>query len=173
MRRLTYAQRHRCICLVTNHMEERTSPPEIQPGDALGLRKTSMDLFDGDSLDSFGDRPLIAERVNHGRHSIALNGVAWFLDRSCACIHGTSENKIDIRDVNIECTAGRLTMRVMAVRDAAARDTAITHTPEFVRFGWQSNRASASSHRSGSSLAAVGAPIGERPRHHSRSRPRT
>jgi hypothetical protein len=26
-------------------------------------------------------------------------------------------------------------MRVMAVRDAAARDTAITHTPEFVRFG--------------------------------------
>lgn len=109
MRRLIYAQRHRCICLVTNHMEERTSPPEIQPGDALGLRKTSMDLFDGDSLDSFGNRPLIAERVNHGRHSIALNCVAWFLDRSCACIHGTSENKIDIRDVNIKCTAGRLT----------------------------------------------------------------
>jgi hypothetical protein len=26
-------------------------------------------------------------------------------------------------------------MRVMAMRDAAARDTAITHTPEFVRFG--------------------------------------
>jgi hypothetical protein len=26
-------------------------------------------------------------------------------------------------------------MRVMAVRDAAARDTTITHTPEFVRFG--------------------------------------
>ena len=26
-------------------------------------------------------------------------------------------------------------MRVMAIRDAAARDTAITHTPEFVRFG--------------------------------------
>jgi MoxR-like ATPase len=26
-------------------------------------------------------------------------------------------------------------MRVMALRDAAARDTAITHTPEFVRFG--------------------------------------
>jgi hypothetical protein len=26
-------------------------------------------------------------------------------------------------------------MRVMAVRDAAARDIAITHTPEFVRFG--------------------------------------
>jgi len=28
-------------------------------------------------------------------------------------------------------------MRVMAMRDAAARDTAITHTPEFVRFGVQ------------------------------------
>jgi len=26
-------------------------------------------------------------------------------------------------------------MRVMAMRDAAARDTAITHTPEFIRFG--------------------------------------
>jgi hypothetical protein len=26
-------------------------------------------------------------------------------------------------------------MRVMAMRDAAARDTAITHTREFVRFG--------------------------------------
>jgi hypothetical protein len=26
-------------------------------------------------------------------------------------------------------------MRVMAMRDAAARDTAITHTPDFVRFG--------------------------------------
>jgi hypothetical protein len=26
-------------------------------------------------------------------------------------------------------------MRVMAMRDAAARDTALTHTPEFVRFG--------------------------------------
>jgi hypothetical protein len=26
-------------------------------------------------------------------------------------------------------------MRVMAIRDAAARDTAITHTPEFIRFG--------------------------------------
>jgi hypothetical protein len=26
-------------------------------------------------------------------------------------------------------------MQVMAMRDAAARDTAITHTPEFVRFG--------------------------------------
>jgi len=26
-------------------------------------------------------------------------------------------------------------MRVMAMRDAAARDSAITHTPEFVRFG--------------------------------------
>jgi hypothetical protein len=26
-------------------------------------------------------------------------------------------------------------MRVMAVRDAAARDTAITHTTEFIRFG--------------------------------------
>jgi hypothetical protein len=26
-------------------------------------------------------------------------------------------------------------MRVLAVRDAAARDRAITHTPEFVRFG--------------------------------------
>jgi hypothetical protein len=26
-------------------------------------------------------------------------------------------------------------MRVMAVRDAAMRDTAITHTQEFVRFG--------------------------------------
>jgi hypothetical protein len=26
-------------------------------------------------------------------------------------------------------------MRVMAMRDAAARDTAIAHTPEFVRFG--------------------------------------
>jgi hypothetical protein len=26
-------------------------------------------------------------------------------------------------------------MRVMAMRDAVARDTAITHTPEFVRFG--------------------------------------
>jgi hypothetical protein len=26
-------------------------------------------------------------------------------------------------------------MRVMAMRDAASRDTAITHTPEFVRFG--------------------------------------
>jgi hypothetical protein len=26
-------------------------------------------------------------------------------------------------------------MRAMAMRDAAARDTAITHTPEFVRFG--------------------------------------
>jgi hypothetical protein len=26
-------------------------------------------------------------------------------------------------------------MRVMAMRDAEARDTAITHTPEFVRFG--------------------------------------
>ena len=26
-------------------------------------------------------------------------------------------------------------MRVMAVRDAARRDQAITHTPEFVRFG--------------------------------------
>jgi hypothetical protein len=26
-------------------------------------------------------------------------------------------------------------MRVMAIRDAAARDTAITHTQEFVRFG--------------------------------------
>ena len=26
-------------------------------------------------------------------------------------------------------------MRVMAMRDAAARDTAITHAPEFVRFG--------------------------------------
>jgi hypothetical protein len=26
-------------------------------------------------------------------------------------------------------------MRVMAIRDAAARDSAITHTPEFVRFG--------------------------------------
>jgi hypothetical protein len=26
-------------------------------------------------------------------------------------------------------------MRVMAVRDDAARDKAITHTPEFIRFG--------------------------------------
>jgi hypothetical protein len=26
-------------------------------------------------------------------------------------------------------------MRVMAIRDAAARETAITHTPEFIRFG--------------------------------------
>ena len=26
-------------------------------------------------------------------------------------------------------------IRVMAMRDAAVRDTAITHTPEFVRFG--------------------------------------
>jgi hypothetical protein len=26
-------------------------------------------------------------------------------------------------------------MRVMAVRDAAARETAITHTPEFIQFG--------------------------------------
>jgi hypothetical protein len=26
-------------------------------------------------------------------------------------------------------------MRVLAVRNAAARDRAITHTPEFVRFG--------------------------------------
>jgi hypothetical protein len=26
-------------------------------------------------------------------------------------------------------------MRVLAMRDAAARDRAITHTPEFVRFG--------------------------------------
>jgi hypothetical protein len=26
-------------------------------------------------------------------------------------------------------------MRVMAMRDAAARDRAITHTPEFIRFG--------------------------------------
>ena len=26
-------------------------------------------------------------------------------------------------------------MRVMAMHDAAARDTAITHTPEFIRFG--------------------------------------
>jgi hypothetical protein len=26
-------------------------------------------------------------------------------------------------------------MRVMAVRDAAAREVAITHTPEFIRFG--------------------------------------
>jgi len=26
-------------------------------------------------------------------------------------------------------------MRVMAMRDAAARDTAITHTSEFIRFG--------------------------------------
>ena len=29
----------------------------------------------------------------------------------------------------------RAEMRVMAVRDAAARDRAITHTPEFIRFG--------------------------------------
>ena len=26
-------------------------------------------------------------------------------------------------------------MRVMAVRDAAAREVAITHTPEFIQFG--------------------------------------
>jgi hypothetical protein len=26
-------------------------------------------------------------------------------------------------------------MRVLAIRDAAARDRAITHTPEFIRFG--------------------------------------
>jgi hypothetical protein len=26
-------------------------------------------------------------------------------------------------------------MLVMAIRDASGRDTAITHTPEFVRFG--------------------------------------
>ena len=32
-------------------------------------------------------------------------------------------------------------MRVMAMRDAAARDTAITHTPEFVRFGVQHSEA--------------------------------
>jgi len=32
-------------------------------------------------------------------------------------------------------------MRIMAMRDAAARDTAITHTPEFVRFGVQHSEA--------------------------------
>ncbi len=32
-------------------------------------------------------------------------------------------------------------MRVMAMRDAAVRDTAITHTPEFVRFGVQHSEA--------------------------------
>jgi hypothetical protein len=32
-------------------------------------------------------------------------------------------------------------MRVMAMRDAAARDTAITHTPEFIRFGMSTREA--------------------------------
>jgi hypothetical protein len=32
-------------------------------------------------------------------------------------------------------------MRVMAMRDAAARDTAITHTLEFIHFGVQHSEA--------------------------------
>ena len=44
-------------------------------------------------------------------------------------------------------------MRVMAMRDAAARDTAITHTPEFVRFGVQQGGSSMITERA--MLAAV------------------
>lgn len=43
-----------------------------------------MEFFDGDLLDAGGNRPLVAERVNYRRHSIAVNNVTWFLDRSCA-----------------------------------------------------------------------------------------
>jgi hypothetical protein len=44
-------------------------------------------------------------------------------------------------------------MRVMAMRDAAARDTAITHTPEFIRFGVEHRRYSMITERA--MLAAV------------------
>ena len=68
-----------------------------------------MEFLDGDLLDARGDRPLVAKRINHSGHSIALNSAGWFLDGSCASIYGAPVNKIDIGHVNIECAASWLT----------------------------------------------------------------
>lgn len=75
------------------------------PSDGLGLRETPVEFFDGDLLDARGDGPLVAERINYCRHSIAVNNVARFLGRSCASSHGMPVNTIDIGNVHVERAA--------------------------------------------------------------------
>jgi hypothetical protein len=72
--------------------------------------ETPMEFFDGDLLDARGDRPLVAERINHCRHSVAVDNVARFLDRSRTGFHGTPVNNIDVGDVHIERAASWLTL---------------------------------------------------------------
>jgi hypothetical protein len=65
------------------------------------LRETPVEFFDGNLLDARGDRPLVAERINHCRHSVTVDNVARFLDRSRACFHGTPVNDVDVGDVRL------------------------------------------------------------------------
>src|SRR3954451_10744347 len=77
----------------------------LLPGDALRLRETPVEFFDGNLLDARGDRPLVAERIDDGRHSITVNNVGWFLEGSCSSSNGAPVNKIDIGNVYVERAA--------------------------------------------------------------------
>ena len=68
-----------------------------------------MELVYGDLLDPRSDRPLVAKRIDHGRHSVAVHHFAWLLNRSCAGRYGAPVNKINIGNVHIERAAGGLT----------------------------------------------------------------
>ena len=50
---------------------------------------------------------LVAKRINYSRHSITVNSVAWFLDRSCASTHGEPMHEIDIGNVYVERATSR------------------------------------------------------------------
>ena len=75
--------------------------------DALEVGETSVEFFYGDLLYARGDRPLVAKRINYCRHSITVNSVALFLERSCASTHGEPMHEIDIGNVYVERATSR------------------------------------------------------------------